>query len=341
MLNIQNNVKLATYTTFSIGGKAKYLVEAENLADIRQAVEIAKDKEVPLLIIGGGSNLLISDRDFEGLVIVNKLKGIKEIRERNSNEVLVTAKAGEVWDDLVKYTTKRNYWGLENLAYIPGTVGACPVQNIGAYGREIKDTFVSLEALNIEDLTLRTFYLKDCNFGYRSSIFKEGLKGKYIIVSVTFKLSLLPAPALDYGSLQEEINKEVVNINAEDVRLAVEKIRKSKLPEPKEFGNAGSFFKNPEISQEEFEKLKEKFPDIKYYDLPSGLVKVPAGWLIERAGWKGKDLGLAGVWHQQALIVVNKGGASFNDIKFLTKTIICEVKDKFGIELTPEVNIIE
>lgn len=340
MISIKKQVKLSSYTTFKIGGEAKYLAEVKSLDELKEAVKFAKNKEEDILVMGGGSNLLISDNGFNGLVILNRLKGIKESREKNSEEVIVSSQAGESWDDLVKYSTRRNYWGLENLAYIPGTVGASPVQNVGAYGKEIKDSFMSLEALSLDSLTLRTFNLKECNFSYRSSVFKEKLKNKYIITTVNFKLSLLPRPVLDYGSLKDEINKNLVSISAEDVRLAVEKIRKDKLPDVDKVGNAGSFFKNPEISQEKFKKLQVKYPDIKYYKLDSGLYKIPAAWLIDRAGWKGKSLGLAGIWHKQALIMVNKGGASFNDILFLSKTIVCEVKNKFAIELIPEVNII-
>ncbi len=341
MISIKKQVKLSSYTTFKIGGEAKYLVEAKSIDDLIEAVKFAKDEGEPILVIGGGSNLLISDNGFSGLVIVNKLMGISEIREKNNEEAIVSSKSGETWDDLVKYSTRRNYWGLENLAYVPGTVGASPVQNIGAYGREIKDTFLSLEALSLDNLTLRNFSLKECNFSYRSSVFKEKLKDKYIITSVSFKLSLLPRPVLDYGSLKEEINKSLVKLTAEDVRLVVERIRKEKLPDPDKLGNAGSFFKNPEVNKKKYMDLKDKFPDLKYYEISSDIFKIPAAWLIDKAGWKGKSLGLAGIWHKQALIMINNGGASFNDIKFLSKTIVCEVKNKFDIELIPEVNIID
>ena len=341
MISIKKQVKLSSYTTFKIGGEAKYLVEAKSIDDLIEAVKLAKDEGEPILVIGGGSNLLISDNGFSGLVIVNKLMGISEIREKNNEEAIVSSKSGETWDDLVKYSTRRNYWGLENLAYIPGTVGASPVQNIGAYGREIKDTFLSLEALSLDNLTLSNFSLKECNFSYRSSVFKEKLKDKYIITSVSFKLSLLPRPVLDYGSLKDEINKSLVKLTAEDVRLVVERIRKEKLPDPDKLGNAGSFFKNPEVNKKKYMDLKDKFPDLKYYEISSDIFKIPAAWLIDKAGWKGKSLGLAGIWHKQALIMINNGGASFNDIKFLSKTIVCEVKHKFDIELIPEVNIID
>jgi len=341
MISIKKQVKLSSYTTFKIGGEAKYLVEAKSIDDLIEAVKFAKDEGESILVIGGGSNLLISDNGFSGLVIVNKLMGISEIREKNNEEAIVSSKSGETWDDLVKYSTRRNYWGLENLAYIPGTVGASPVQNIGAYGREIKDTFLSLEALSLDNLTLSNFSLKECNFSYRSSVFKEKLKDKYIITSVSFKLSLLPRPVLDYGSLKDEINKSLVKLTAEDVRLVVERIRKEKLPDPDKLGNAGSFFKNPEVNKKKYMDLKDKFPDLKYYEISSDIFKIPAAWLIDKAGWKGKSLGLAGIWHKQALIMINNGGASFNDIKFLSKTIVCEVKNKFGIELIPEVNIID
>jgi UDP-N-acetylmuramate dehydrogenase len=231
--------------------------------------------------------------------------------------------------------------GLEWASGIPGTVGGAIVGNAGTPKGEIKNSVKKVEFFDIEKFNGFSLMGDKCNFSYRSSVFKEKLKDKYIITSVSFKLSLLPRPVLDYGSLKEEINKSLVKLTAEDVRLVVERIRKEKLPDPDKLGNAGSFFKNPEVNKKKYMDLKDKFPDLKYYEISSDIFKIPAAWLIDKAGWKGKSLGLAGIWHKQALIMINNGGASFNDIKFLSKTIVCEVKNKFDIELIPEVNIID
>jgi UDP-N-acetylmuramate dehydrogenase len=337
MLNIEENKVLAPYTCFKIGGLARYFVQVNDEYEAKEAISWAKHKDLDLLIIGQGSNMLLKDEGFSGLVIKNNIKGIKE--KKIDNDIIIEAGSGETWDDVVSYSVNKKYWGLENLSYIPGTIGAAPVQNIGAYGVELKDVFHSLKAINLDTLETKTFEVHNCNFGYRSSIFKKQLKNKVFITSVSLKLSLEARPQLNYGSLGDVIKKDVYELEPLDVSKAVIDIRKSKLPEPEDWGNSGSFFQNPEISKEHFEKLKEKYPDIKYYNLDSGLIKVPAAWLIEKAGWKGKSLGKAGVWEKQALIIINLGGASAEDIKKLAHTIIVDVKENFDIELVPEVNI--
>lgn len=338
MLNIQENKVLSFYTTFNIGGLAKYFVEVNDEYEAREAISWAKHKDLEILIIGQGSNMLLPDEDFLGLVIKNNIKGIKE-EKMDDNYIIVTAGSGETWDEVVKYSVNKKYWGLENLSYIPGTIGAAPVQNIGAYGVELKDIFYSLRVINFNSLKTEVFKASECNFDYRSSIFKKQLKNKVFISSVSLKLSLEAKPQLNYGSLGKLIKKDIYELEPIDISKAIVEIRKSKLPEPEEWGNSGSFFQNPKIKKDHFEKLKVKYPDIKYYNLDDGLIKVPAGWLIEKAGWKGKSLGKAGVWEKQALILINLGGASSKDIKKLARTIIADVKEKFDIELIPEVNI--
>lgn len=337
MLNIKENKLLAPYTSFNIGGLARYFVEINDEDEAREVISWAKHKGLEILVIGQGSNMLLSDEGFSGLVIKNNIKGITE--EEIDGSYIISAGSGEVWEDVVKYSVNKKYWGIENLSYIPGTIGAAPVQNIGAYGVELKDVFHSLKAINFDTLETESFESYECNFAYRSSIFKKQLKSKILITSVSLKLSLEAKPQLNYGSLDDIIGKDKYELEPKDITKAIIEIRKSKLPEPEEWGNSGSFFQNPEIDKEHFEGLKEEYPDIKYYNLDSGLIKVPAGWLIEKAGWKGKSLGKAGVWGKQALILINLGGASAKDIKSLAETIINDVKDKFDIELVPEVNI--
>jgi UDP-N-acetylmuramate dehydrogenase len=338
MLNIEENKLLAPYTSFNIGGLAQYFVEVKSEQEARAAITWAKHKNLEILVIGQGSNMLLADEGFSGLVIKNSIKGITE-KSLDDNYIIITANSGEIWDDVVKYSINKKYWGIENLSYIPGTIGAAPVQNIGAYGVELKDVFYSLRAINFATLEIETYKAHECNFAYRSSIFKKQLRNKIFISSVSLKLSLEAKPKLDYGSLSKLIKKDIYELEPSDISKAIIEIRKSKLPEPEEWGNSGSFFQNPEITKEHFERLKQKYPDIKYYILDNGLIKVPAGWLIEKIGWKGKSLGKAGVWEKQALILINLGGASAKDIKKLAETIINEVKAKFDIELIFEVNI--
>ncbi len=340
MLNIEENKPLFAYTTFNIGGLASYFVEIKDEYEAKEVVTWAKHKELDILIIGKGSNMLLPDIGFSGLAIKNSIKGIKE-EKLNDGSIILEAGAGEDWNDLVKYSLDKNYWGLENLYYIPGSVGAAPVQNIGAYGVELKDVFYSLSAIDLKTLEKKIFKPYECDFSYRSSIFKKQFKDRYLITSVKFKLSLDSRPKLDYGSLRGDIDKDVYDLKPEDVANAIKKVRQSKLPNPEEWGNSGSFFQNPEISLEDFKVLKDKFPDIKYYELGGGMIKVPAGWLIEKSGWKGRSLGPAGVWEKQALIIINLGGAKAKDILKLANTISKDVKEKFNIDLVPEVNIYE
>ena len=336
-MNIQENFSLQQYNTFGVEAKTKYFAEVNSVEELKETLRLSHS---PLLILGGGSNLLFT-KDFEGLVIKLNLKGITE-QITDENHVLVTAKAGENWHEFVQKTISENYGGLENLSLIPGNVGTCPIQNIGAYGTEIKDHFVSCKALNIETLEIETIDLEQCKFGYRDSIFKTSAKGKYVILEVTFKLTTKNHHIkTEYGAISSEIkNLGIENPTIQDVAKAVINIRQSKLPNPAETGNAGSFFKNPTIPLAQFEKLKEKFPEIQGY--PNGdFVKVPAGWLIENAGWKGKQIGNVASHKLQALVIINAtGNATGKEIYDFSSQIINSVKEKYGIELEREVNII-
>lgn len=295
---------------------------------------------LPLLFIGGGSNILLT-KDFEGLAIQLDLKGISE-EIIDDNTVLVTAKAGENWHQFVMYCLDKNYGGLENLSLIPGNVGTSPMQNIGAYGTEIKDVFESCKVLNLETLEIEVFNLEKCRFGYRDSIFKQEGKGKYVILEVTFRLTRTDHKIdVEYGAIKSELeNLGITNPTIKDVSKAVISIRQSKLPDPKVIGNAGSFFKNPTIPISQFKALKQKFENIPGY--PNGdFVKVPAGWLIEQAGWKGKQIGNVASNQLQALVIINAtGNATGKEIFDFSTMIIDSVKEKFGIELEREVNII-
>lgn len=339
-MKIQENISLKNYNTFGVEAKAHYFVEVHDLHELKYATEFAKINHIKILFLGGGSNLLFT-QDFDGLVIKLNLKGISE-EILDENHVLVSAKAGENWHEFVLYTLSKNYGGLENLSLIPGNVGTCPIQNIGAYGTEIKDHFVSCKALNLETSEIEELSLEDCKFGYRDSIFKTSAKGKYVIVEVTFKLTTQNhLIKTEYGAISTELkNLGIENPTIQEVSKAVINIRQSKLPNPAEIGNAGSFFKNPSIPLAQFENLKEKFPEIQGY-ANGNFVKVPAGWLIENAGWKGKQIGNVASHKLQALVIINAtGNASGKEIYDFSTQIIDSVKEKYGIELEREVNIL-
>ena len=339
-MKIQENISLKNYNTFGVEAKAHYFVEVHDLHELKYATEFAKINHIKILFLGGGSNLLFT-QDFDGLVIKLNLKGISE-EILDENHVLVSAKAGENWHEFVLYTLSKNYGGLENLSLIPGNVGTCPIQNIGAYGTEIKDHFVSCKALNLETSEIEELSLEDCKFGYRDSIFKTSAKGKYVIVEVTFKLTTQNhLIKTEYGAISTELkNLGIENPTIQEVSKAVINIRQSKLPNPAEIGNAGSFFKNPSIPLTQFENLKEKFPEIQGY-ANGDWVKVPAGWLIENAGWKGKQIGNVASHKLQALVIINAtGNASGKEIYDFSTQIIDSVKEKYGIELEREVNIL-
>ncbi|MGE8434384.1 UDP-N-acetylmuramate dehydrogenase [Chryseobacterium joostei] len=337
---MQENFSLKPYNTFGVDAKSKYFIEINNIEELKDALSFSKAKSLPLLLLGGGSNILLT-KDFDGLTIKLNLKGISE-ENLNENEVLVTAKAGENWHEFVLDCLGKNYGGLENLSLIPGNVGTSPMQNIGAYGTEIKDVFVSCKVLDLENLELKTFNLEECRFGYRDSIFKQEGKGRYIILEVTFKLTKKDHHIkTEYGAITSELkNMGIEQPTIQDVSKAVISIRQSKLPDPKEIGNAGSFFKNPTIPLVQFEALQQRFENIQGY--PNGdRVKVPAGWLIEQCGWKGKQIGNVASHKLQSLVIINATGtATGKEIFDFSTEIINSVKEKFGIELEREVNII-
>lgn len=337
-MQIQSNFSLKSFNTFGIEAKAKNFVAVHSLDELKTV--LAEHAAEPKFILGGGSNMLLT-QDIEALVIHIDLKG-KRIVKEDDDFVWVESMAGENWHEFVLWTIDQNFGGLENMSLIPGNVGTTPVQNIGAYGTEIKDTFVSCDAMKIDDQTLRTFSKEDCRFGYRESIFKQEAKNQYIITSVVFKLTKRNHNInTSYGDITKELAEKNVTVpTLKDVSNAVIAIRQSKLPDPKILGNSGSFFKNPVISRSHFEKVQAQFPEIKFFEVSPTEVKVPAGWLIEQAGYKGFRKGDAGVHKNQALVLVNYGSATGQDILALSREVQQAVFDKYSIAIEAEVNVI-
>lgn len=337
-MELLNNFSLKNFNTFGIEAKAKQFVAVQSIQDLRTILE--ENKSNKKFILGGGSNMLLT-KDIEALVIHVDLKGKKVVKE-DEDFVWVESQAGENWHEFVLWTIDQNFGGLENMSLIPGNVGTTPVQNIGAYGTEIKDTFVSCEAMMIENQETKIFTNQECHFGYRESVFKNEAKDQYIITSVVFKLTKRNHKInTSYGDITGELAKNnIKNPTLKDVSNAVIAIRKSKLPDPKELGNSGSFFKNPIILKSDFEKIHQKFPEMKYYEVSETEVKVPAGWLIEQAGLKGKRFGNAGIHKNQALVLVNYGGATGKEILDISKHVQETVLKTFGIDIEAEVNII-
>jgi len=346
-MEIHQNFSLQPYNTFGINAMAKWFASFNSVEALQ---ELFSHKPLAinynpsniqrlLLILGGGSNVLFS-KNYEGLILKNELKGIELLRE-DETHFYVKANAGENWHQLVLYCIEHNYAGMENLSLIPGNVGASPMQNIGAYGVEIKDVFEELEAYHIDDKAIVKFNLQDCEFGYRESVFKKKYKGQFVILNVTYKLNKKPVYHTSYGAIEAELEKmQVKDISIQAISQAVINIRKSKLPDPNVIGNAGSFFKNPTISNRQFKQLKEEFPDIVGYRFGDTQTKVAAGWLIEYCGWKGYREGDAGVHVNQALVLVNYGSAAGREIYELSEKIIQSVRVMFEINLEREVNII-
>ncbi|MCH8325434.1 MAG: UDP-N-acetylmuramate dehydrogenase [Bacteroidetes bacterium] len=337
-MQIQENISLKKYNTFGIDVKARYFIELKNEEQIEEifSSEVNSEKR---FILGGGSNVLFT-KNYEGLILKNSISGINKLTE-DSNEVIIEAGAGVIWQDLVNYCVKNKYWGIENLSLIPGTVGAAPIQNIGAYGQELKNIFLNLNGFDLLEKVKRNYNNEDCQFGYRDSIFKNSLKGFFLITSVQLKLSKRANPILSYQPVMDEIDKRNIN-NSTIAQISdmICDIRKSKLPDPNEIGNAGSFFKNPEISENTFEHLKKEFKDINSYKTESGVVKISAGWLIEKCGWKGKRKGDVASFEKQALILVNYGNATGKEVLDFAEEVKKTVKEKFGILLIEEINII-
>lgn len=338
MIEILKNYDLTVLNTFHIKASARFFFEVKNEDDLKELFESFEFKNSEKLFVGGGSNILFT-KDFDGIIILNRLKGIEIIKE-DKEDVFVKSMGGEWWNDLVNFTVDRDLWGIENLSLVPGTVGATPVQNIGAYGIELKDSLENIETYEIETGKKKIFIKEECEFGYRDSIFKSRLKGQYFISAIVIKLSKVENKNVRYKALQEYLDKNNIEVkNVRDISNAVAEIRKSKLPDPKIFGNAGSFFKNIYVDKDKLEELKKIYPEIPSFE-ETDTVKIPAGWLIEQCGWKGKRVGNVGVHDKQALVLVNHGGATGEEIKNLAFEIIDSVYQKFGLKLTPEVNFI-
>ncbi|HEX8357938.1 MAG TPA: UDP-N-acetylmuramate dehydrogenase [Segetibacter sp.] len=338
-MQIQQNISLKTYNSFAVDVAAKHFAKFTSVSELDELLQPSfSATEIPPLVIGGGSNLLFT-QDYNGLVIRNEMLGISVVRE-DAHHIYVRAAAGENWHQFVLYCIRNNFAGVENLSLIPGSVGASPIQNIGAYGVEIKDVFYELEAYSRDDNTLTTFSNNDCQFGYRESVFKRKYKGRFVITSVTFKLNKTPVFQTNYGALQQELEKMgVQNLSIAAISQAIVHIRQSKLPDPGTLGNAGSFFKNPTISATKFHDLQKEFTGIPGFPA-NDQVKVAAGWLIEQCGWKGYRKGDAGCYEKQALVLVNYGKAKGEDIFNLSTEIMHSVEAKFGIVLEREVNVI-
>ncbi len=332
-MTIRDNCSLADRNTFGMDVRADRLIDWATTDELKNALP---DIEKPVLMIGGGSNLLFMG-DFKGTVLHSTITSI-DIIDSTDDHVYVKVGAGVVWDDFVAWCTVNGLWGVENLSAIPGEVGASAVQNIGAYGAEAKDVIDTVQTICLTDGTERDFRNAECRYGYRQSIFKNELKGQYAVAYVIYALSKVPQPKLGYGALEQEVER-LGGPTLANIRQAVISIRDSKLPNPKVLGNAGSFFMNPVVTEQEFNIIRSNYPDVPSYPAPGG-IKVPAGWLIEKTGWKGRSLGPAAVYDKQALVLVNKGGATGADVRHLADTIIADVKRKFGITLSTEVNYI-
>ena len=337
-MQIFKNYSLRDYNTFGIDAYAKYFAAFNSVDDLQSLLQSGEYKNEPKLFLGGGSNILFTKK-FDGLVLKNEIDGIKIIHEEEKY-IYVKVGAGVNWHQFVLYCIHKNLAGVENLSLIPGNVGASPMQNIGAYGVEIKDVFFSLEAYQVLENRIITFTLNDCEFGYRESVFKKKYKDQFVILNVTFRLNKIPHYNISYGAIEDELKKmQVEKLSIKAISDAVINIRTSKLPDPKIIGNAGSFFKNPEINSQRLEHLLLIEPAMPSYKITDNSFKIPAGWLIEKCGWKGYRNGDVGCYDKQALVLVNYGHATGNDIYLLSEKIKITVKEKFGITLETEVNI--
>ena len=348
MINIQTDISLLPYNTFGIQAKAAYFIEYTSTDELREAISWLQSpsvKSLPVLHIGGGSNLLFT-QDFPGVILHSRMEGLKIVSEGKkddaeaTDDILLRVASGMVWDDFVAYCVEHGYYGAENLSLIPGEVGASAIQNIGAYGAEAGDIIDSVELMSLSTGESRVMSSADCQYSYRQSIFKNELRGEYAVTYVTFRLHRTFSPKLDYGNVRSELEKRGLDITAANVRQVIIDIRRAKLPDPAQLGNAGSFFMNPIISRSAYEQLLTAHPDMPHYDVDQDRVKVPAGWLIDRCGWKGQSLGAAGVHAHQALVLVNRGGATGADIIALSDAVRASVRERFGIDIHPEVNFI-
>lgn len=337
-MEILKSYDLKKLNTFGISVQARYFTVLENEIDIPKVFDSKEFKENKKLFLGGGSNILFTT-DFDGIVILNKLQGI-EILKEDTEYVWLKVHSGENWHDTVLFAVAHEYWGIENLSLVPGTVGATPIQNIGAYGTEMKDVLDHLEAYEIETAEKKIFTNQECDFGYRNSVFKNKFKDKFFISAVILKLSKIPQPNISYKVLKNYLEEKKVPLSLKNISDAVVAIRQSKLPDPKVIGNAGSFFKNVFVDTNEVTRLRALYPDMPIFEDEDGSFKIPAGWLIEQCGLKGKIIGNVGTHKDQALVVVNHGNATGQEIKNFAFLVITSVQDKFGLTLEPEVNII-
>lgn len=328
------NYNLKTHNTFGIDAKCSRFLEYESVAEAQEVAKILHESSIPYIIIGGGSNLLLT-KDYEGIVVHSACKGV----ERRGNSLICGS--GEVWDDIVAKSIAMQLYGAENLSLIPGDVGASAVQNIGAYGSEVKDLIRKITAVEISTGAVREFNHTECEYGYRQSRFKHEWKNRFLIISVEYELSEAFQPRLDYGNIRAELERRnITEPTAQQLRDTIIDIRNAKLPDPKVMGNAGSFFMNPIVSREKYEQLAAQYEGMPHYEIDADHVKIPAGWMIDQCGWKGKSLGRAGVHDKQALVLVNRGGATGAEIVALCEAIQKDVKVKFDIDIHPEVNII-
>ncbi len=328
------NYNLKTHNTFGIDAKCSRFLEYESVAEAQEVAKILRESSIPYIIIGGGSNLLLT-KDYEGIVVHSACKGV----ERRGNSLICGS--GEVWDDIVAKSIAMQLYGAENLSLIPGDVGASAVQNIGAYGSEVKDLIRKITAVEISTGAVREFNHTECEYGYRQSRFKHEWKNRFLIISVEYELSEAFQPRLDYGNIRAELERRnITEPTAQQLRDTIIDIRNAKLPDPKVMGNAGSFFMNPIVSREKYEQLAAQYEGMPHYEIDADHVKIPAGWMIDQCGWKGKSLGRAGVHDKQALVLVNRGGATGAEIVALCEAIQKDVKVKFDIDIHPEVNII-
>lgn len=332
------NCSLLPYNTFGMDVKASRFVEYASVEELRGLWNAEREAVARALHIGGGSNLLFAS-DYEGLILHSAIKGYTVVKE-TEEEVEVRVGAGEVWDDFVAYTVANGWYGAENLSLIPGEVGASAVQNIGAYGVEAKDLIVSVDTFGLETGEERRFMREECRYAYRESVFKQELKGKYAVTFVTYRLKKHPVFHLEYGNIRAELEKQGCQVDLENVRRIIIAIRQAKLPDPKVLGNAGSFFMNPVVPKMQFEALLAQYPDMPHYQVDDAHVKIPAGWMIDRCGWKGKRVGHAGVHEKQALVLVNCGGATGKEVMHLAEEIVASVRERFGVTIRPEVNYI-
>ena len=333
-MRIEKDYSLKQHNTFGIEAKCAQFVEYSSEAEAKEVAELLRNTRVPYIIIGGGSNLLLT-RDYEGIVVHSTCKGI----ERNGNRLVCGS--GEVFDDVVAQSIEMGLYGAENLSLIPGDVGASAVQNIGAYGAEAKDLIRSIRAVEIATGNVCVIENAECEYGYRQSKFKHDWKNQYLILSVEYEFAATFEPRLDYGNIRAELVKEGISQpTAQQLRNTIIRIREAKLPDPKVLGNAGSFFMNPIVGRQKYEALATQYEGMPHYDIDAENVKIPAGWMIDQCGWKGKSMGRAGVHDKQALVLVNRGGATGQEVVALCQQIQADVKQKFGIDIYPEVNVI-